>query len=259
MYLSGQPLHRLGDFTWQSLRKRRTDRCRFRFRAESIRKTAPMWWRGSLPVTVVPTCCVRAVTVEWPNTWNLCRAKFAQACATTIAELVEKRRHGQVSLTDYAQKVVADPRYAAAKNQGRPRRVDSKLWMFDCLSCDSASRFVQTTQTLPSTRPRSIQSRFPMVLRDKGTLVHEPADHLPCAKTSRSLTLPTPANECGNCDIFCPEWAARTSSNHGSFRRCRAIKSPTCKIRVCRKRRSHPRPHQRCRAHLGFWRHKRCL
>src|SRR5207244_348564 len=33
-------------------------------------------------------------------------------------------------------KATADPRYKAEKNRALPRKIGSKLWLFDCINCD---------------------------------------------------------------------------------------------------------------------------
>ena len=33
-------------------------------------------------------------------------------------------------------RAAADPRYRAEKNRAVPRKIGSKLWLFDCINCD---------------------------------------------------------------------------------------------------------------------------
>ena len=36
----------------------------------------------------------------------------------------------------YLEKIVADPRYAAAANQKPPTKIGTRLWLFECITCD---------------------------------------------------------------------------------------------------------------------------
>ena len=104
----------------------------------------------------------------------------------------------------YADEVLADPRYTAAQNGKAPNKVGTKLWLFDCLTCDKCvpvcpndANFTLDLpkQTIPIVRLRATDGGFareedaPMVLGKKHQLANF-ADF---------------CNECGNCDIFCPE------------------------------------------------------
>src|SRR5260370_28405795 len=45
-------------------------------------------------------------------------------------------RAGTLNLSEYAREVRADPRYRKAQNAKPPRKIGSRLWLFDCVSCD---------------------------------------------------------------------------------------------------------------------------
>ncbi|HNF96271.1 MAG TPA: glutamate synthase [Pseudomonadota bacterium] len=208
MYLSGQPLHVLAISLAAEFAQATDGQVPISFSGGIDQKNcADVVACGLLPVTVCTDLLRPGGYGRMAKYLEPLPAKFAQAGATTIAELVEKNGGMAKCLADYAQKVVADPRYAAAKNQGRPRRVDSKLWMFDCLSCDKCiavcpndANFAVNT---PQVDPIPVSD---VVLRDIGTLVHEPADPFALRENVQIANFADACNECGNCDIFCPEW-----------------------------------------------------
>ena len=105
---------------------------------------------------------------------------------------------------DYVPRATADPRYAKAKNSKVPKKIGSVLELFDCITCDKC---------------------IPVCPNDANFRLHLPPTALPIAKLRRSadrwehvatgeLVLDQKhqianyadfCNECGNCDIFCPE------------------------------------------------------
>ena len=98
----------------------------------------------------------------------------------------------------------ADPRYRWERNQGVPRKIGSKLWLYDCITCDKCvpvcpndANFVYETGAvdvaydnfeLDADGPRAILGG---VLR--------------LAKARQFANYADACNDCGNCDIFCPE------------------------------------------------------
>ena len=104
----------------------------------------------------------------------------------------------------YADRASADPRYWRAKNSKLPPRVDSHLETFDCLTCDKCIpvcpndanfSFVTGHARIPVMTLRG-SSENPIVdRRDDLVLEHE----------EQIATFADFCNECGNCDVFCPE------------------------------------------------------
>jgi putative selenate reductase len=98
----------------------------------------------------------------------------------------------------------ADPRYRWERNQGVPRKIGSKLWLYDCITCDKCvpvcpndANFVYETGAvdvaydnfeLGSDGPRAI-----------------PGGVLRLVKARQFANYADACNDCGNCDIFCPE------------------------------------------------------
>jgi putative selenate reductase len=101
-------------------------------------------------------------------------------------------------------RVQAAPRYRAEANRAVPRKIGSRLWLFDCINCDKCvpvcpndANFVYETGALETTSVR---------YRVQGGAVGElPGERFAVAKAHQIATFQDFCNECGNCDTFCPE------------------------------------------------------
>ena len=100
---------------------------------------------------------------------------------------------------------VADTRYARARNAAVPPRVDSHLWMFDCIACDKCVPVCPNNANFTFALPTG---SYPYRnLRLAGGAL-EPADEgaLRIARPHQIANFAPFCNECGNCDTFCPEY-----------------------------------------------------
>jgi len=104
----------------------------------------------------------------------------------------------------YVAAATADARYTKAKNSKPPRKLGSHLALFDCVSCnkcvpvcpnDANFVFALPTLTLPIVKARC----------DGGAWVTETDGELVIDKVSQYANFADFCNECGNCDVFCPE------------------------------------------------------
>ncbi len=129
------------------------------------------------------------------------------------------------NLTAIAAKAAADPRYAAAKNSGVPKRLDSQLETFDCITCGkclpvcpNAANFIYAI------KPQTINFHDLVVIADHAD--QRPSSRAPTGSANRLPTELSPGepraiiierpeqianfadfcNDCGNCDTFCPEY-----------------------------------------------------
>ncbi|MGK2856851.1 MAG: hypothetical protein ACSLFQ_06565 [Thermoanaerobaculia bacterium] len=104
----------------------------------------------------------------------------------------------------YADRATADPRYSRAKNSKLPPRVDSRLETFDCLTCDKCIPVCPNDANFSFVTGRA---RIPvMILRGSPEQpVVERADEIVLEREEQIATFADFCNECGNCDVFCPE------------------------------------------------------
>ena len=208
MYLSGQPLHVLAISLAARFAEATGGRIPISFSGGIDQKNcSEVVACGLLPVTVCTDLLRPGGYGRMAKYLDAIPAKFAEAGATTLAELVEKNGGMAKCLTDYAAKVVVDPRYAFAKNSGTPRRVDSKLWLFDCLSCDKCIAVCPNDANFAITTPEVEAFQLSdLVVGGDGRLTREPAGTFALRENVQIANFADACNECGNCDIFCPEW-----------------------------------------------------
>lgn len=104
----------------------------------------------------------------------------------------------------YVDKLLDDPRYAKAKHPAPPKKVGSDLVLFDCLTCDKCLpvcpndanfTFVVPQGTVPVERLRTTDAGW----------VGEEAGEIVIDKPRQIGNFADACNECGNCDVFCPE------------------------------------------------------
>jgi putative selenate reductase len=102
-------------------------------------------------------------------------------------------------------RVTGDPRYAAAKNGKPPRKVGSSLVLLDCLSCDKCVPVCPNDANFSiETPPEEI--RYEDALLDGDGTVSRVAGGMWTVKQAQQwANFADACNECGNCDVFCPE------------------------------------------------------
>ena len=111
---------------------------------------------------------------------------------------------GGLNTPDVVAQVNADPRYRAAANTAIPRKIGSKLWLYDCINCDKCIPVCPNDANFSyELAPRTVDAP---VFKLTGNAV-EPAGTRPFAvkKAHQIANFSDFCNECGNCDVFCPE------------------------------------------------------
>ncbi len=111
----------------------------------------------------------------------------------------------RVANTDrYAARLPDDPRYAQAANARLPRKLGSHLELFDCVACDKCVpvcpndanfAFEPAAAEVPIVHARAADAGW--TFREDGVLRLE-------AKRQYA-NFADFCNDCGNCDVFCPE------------------------------------------------------
>ncbi|TPW11659.1 MAG: Glutamate synthase NADPH small chain, partial [bacterium] len=104
----------------------------------------------------------------------------------------------------YAEQVLHDPRYAFAANTHPPRKIGSHLSLFDCVSCDKCVPVCPNDANF--TYP-TLQTELPMVRVEPvgNGWTWRQHDVLHLTEKHQVGTFADFCNECGNCDVFCPE------------------------------------------------------
>jgi putative selenate reductase len=112
---------------------------------------------------------------------------------------------GMLNTPSIVKKATEDPRYAFVNNKAVPRKIGSKLWLYDCINCDKCvpdcpndANFIYDTEAaeVPYTNYE---------ISEKGHLLATPGGVFKIGKTHQLANYADACNDCGNCDVFCPE------------------------------------------------------
>ena len=213
MYLSGQPLHVLAMSLVRRFRDTFGDRFPISFSAGIDAKNFPdAVALGLAPVTVCTDLLRTGGYARMEAYFRELGRRMDAVGAASIDALV-LRTAGQQDLSQaklantatYVESLVSDPRYTRAATDKPPKKVGSHLVLFDCLTCDKCvpvcPNDANFTYRLPPMQV-PIQKATPgpagvFDVRTEGTLTVE--------KKHQIANYADFCNECGNCDVFCPE------------------------------------------------------
>ncbi len=104
----------------------------------------------------------------------------------------------------YVDRASSDARYTQAANSRTPRKIGRMLQLFDCISCDKCVpvcpndanfTFVLPRTPMPIVKGQKVQGSWRWS-REGAIAIDEP---------HQIGTFADFCNECGNCDVFCPE------------------------------------------------------
>ena len=104
----------------------------------------------------------------------------------------------------YAENATLDQRYALVKNSKPPTKVGSMLELFDCLTCDKCIPVCPNDANFMLSIPPD-QIPVKTLTFEDGSWSVEESGKLVLEKKHQIANFADFCNECGNCDIFCPE------------------------------------------------------
>jgi putative selenate reductase len=102
-------------------------------------------------------------------------------------------------------RTTADPRYRWEKNKAVPRKIGSKLWLYDCISCDKC------VPVCPNDANFVYQDEAAEIAYDNCELLPTGEARavaggvFKIARAQQWANYADACNDCGNCDVFCPE------------------------------------------------------
>jgi len=105
----------------------------------------------------------------------------------------------------YAEALLRDPRYADPANRKQPPKVGTKLWLFDCLTCDKCIPVCPNDANFTYPLPKLEIPVVKLHAVAGGGFTREQGAPLKVEKRHQVATFADLCNECGNCDVFCPE------------------------------------------------------
>ncbi len=208
MYLSGPPLHVLAMNLVQEFRQR-------------LPESIPMSFSGGLDAHNV-AAAVAMNFVPVTTCTDLLRPGGYGRLIRYLENLgAEMRRLGVTRIPDFVlafrgqadaalntpilvAEATADPRYRWERNHGVPRKIGSNLWLYDCINCDKCVPACPNDANFTyETRPQTIEYDNFVLMPD--SIRRIPGGVLRVMKAHQLANYADACNECGNCDIFCPE------------------------------------------------------
>jgi putative selenate reductase len=104
----------------------------------------------------------------------------------------------------YVERVLRDPRYAASRNATPPKKVGSSLTLFDCLTCDKCIPVCPNDANFALPMPKGAVKLDRLVPGEKGFAL-EALGETPVEEPHQIANFADACNECGHCDVMCPE------------------------------------------------------
>ena len=123
----------------------------------------------------------------------------------TVGEQDLRLQHAIVRNTErLLHESVEDPRYKAEKNRKKPNKIGSHLYLWDCINCDKCipvcpndANFFFEIEPLTVTYKNIKMENGKWELVDGGEFTVK--------KSHQIANFADACNDCGNCDVFCPE------------------------------------------------------
>jgi putative selenate reductase len=112
---------------------------------------------------------------------------------------------GVLNTAEAAKRAAADPRYKAETNRREPKRVDSHLAVFDCLTCDKCIPVCPNDANFVYPAPAEDREIIDLVVGSNGWKPGQKRQ-FKVTKKHQIANYAEFCNECGNCDTFCPEY-----------------------------------------------------
>jgi putative selenate reductase len=217
MYLSGQPLHVLAMQAAAKFAEATGGRYQLSFSAGIDRHNFPDALAcGLVPVTTCTDLLRPGGYARLPKYLKELEGRMKASGVATVDAFVGAvaQARGEspssvpaarlANLIAYSKAVLDDPRYASEKNRKVPRRIGSHLALFDCVNCDKC------VQVCPNDANFSVEVAAgtfdaPELVVRGGQVVSTPGPSYVVHKERQFANYADFCNDCGNCDVFCPE------------------------------------------------------
>jgi putative selenate reductase len=218
MYLSGPPLHVLALHLVRRFRRAFGDRFPISFSAGIERGNFPdAVALGLVPITACTDLLKAGGYARSHGYFDELGRRMDEVGATTVDEFIVRAYANGAEATlervsaaklrnteTYVERATRDRRYAAESNRKPPRKIGRRLRLFDCITCDKCIpvcpndanfAFAVAPIEIPLIRLRRESAGWRAIT--DGTLAirekHQIGNFVDFC------------NDCGNCDVFCPE------------------------------------------------------
>jgi putative selenate reductase len=109
-----------------------------------------------------------------------------------------------LNTAQYVVRVLEDPRYAQAQHSRPPRKIGRHLRLFDCISCDKCIPVCPNDANFTFVLPQAVLP-ITKVTREGGAWRSREEGSLRIEQPHQIGNFVDFCNDCGNCDVFCPE------------------------------------------------------
>lgn len=103
------------------------------------------------------------------------------------------------------ERATTDPRYSWERNRAVPRKIGSKLWLYDCINCDKCVPDCPNDANFVYEVPATEIHYDNYELTLEGAPRRIAGGVFKLAKGHQLANYADACNDCGNCDVFCPE------------------------------------------------------
>jgi putative selenate reductase len=217
MYLSGAPLHVLAMNLVGRFRERFGDRLPISFSAGIDRQNFPdAVALGLVPITVCTDLLRPGGYARTEGYYRELTKRMKAVGAATIDEFVlrayghEEASRSEVAAAKllntrtYVERATEDPRYRREKNSKPPKKIGRHLQLFDCISCDKCVPVCPNDANFTFVLPE-IDIPVVKVRRQGAEWVVTEEDPITIREKHQIANFADFCNDCGNCDVFCPE------------------------------------------------------
>ncbi|MBA2284686.1 MAG: glutamate synthase [Ktedonobacteraceae bacterium] len=229
MYLSGPPLHVIAVALLAEWRAIAGTRYPISFAAGIERRNfANAVAMGLAPVTVCTDLLKPKGYARQEGYLKELETAMSKVDAHTINEYILKARaQDQEANGDLDQAIVRntaiiaeettqDARYAWTQNSKEPRKINSHLYTFDCISCDKCVPVCPNDANFVfEVEPARFEYRDYRLTR--GVLLPDERHEFFIEQAHQLANFADFCNECGNCDTFCPEYGGPFIEKPGFF------------------------------------------
>ena len=128
---------------------------------------------------------------------------FAGELAAIPQSLVDSA--GLLNTPVLVEQATADPRYRWEQNRARPRKIGSRLWFYDCIACDKCVPLCPNDANFTYETPAIEIAYQNYELLPGGAFQPVEGGTFKITRCHQLANYADACNECGNCDVFCPE------------------------------------------------------
>ena len=220
MYLSGAPLHVITLTLADVFRQAVGPAFPISFSAGVDRKNFPnLVACGIVPITTCTDLLKTGGYGRLPPYMHDLQKQMEQVGARTIDDFIldcrgqraaangDAVQAGFLNTPIIVTETLADPRYRAAQNRAVPKKIDSHLVTFDCITCDKCIPVCPNDANFTYHTGEVRLSYRDVEVRPDGTVTPVGDEKLfELKKADQIANFADYCNHCGNCDTFCPEY-----------------------------------------------------